>query len=104
MKIDIFVGAVIFSFAGALVGYYLQHLGIGVTGALLGLVLGNFVARLGARCFFISVLVWTILGAVLGWYAGGMAFVPLMAGSGSAIGGFLGVNIEMFLRRRKDEG
>ena len=36
-----------------------------------------------------------MIGALIGWRAGGPAVVPLMAGTGSAVGGFVGITIEM---------
>ena len=66
-RIDLFLGMAIFSVAGALIGYYLDHLVITFAGVVLGGILGVFVATLGARCFFLSVLTGTLLCGVLGW-------------------------------------
>lgn len=99
-RLDLLLGITIFGIAGALIGYYLSHAGIAAAGVVLGGVLGLFVARLGARRFFYSVLVWTLVGGVVGWFAGGEQVVPLMAGSGSAIGGFWGITLEMLMRAR----
>ncbi|MGH7273203.1 MAG: hypothetical protein ACREIQ_01925, partial [Nitrospiria bacterium] len=63
-------------------------------------VLGAFIAKLGARHFFLSVLVGTIVGGLLGWFAGGVEVIRLGAGTGGAIGGFVGINIELFMRPR----
>jgi hypothetical protein len=56
---------------------------------------------MGARRFLLSVLIGSAVGGLLGWYAGGAEVVRLGAGTGSAIGGFIGVNIELFMRQGK---
>jgi len=99
---DILLGMIIFGITGALIGFYLDHRGIILAGVFLGSVLGGFVGRLGARRFFISVLAGTLLGGLLGWLAGGTEVIPVTAGTGSAIGGFIGINIELFMRVRHD--
>jgi hypothetical protein len=90
----------IFGVTGGLIGFYLNHWWVIGMGVILGCILGGFVGRLGARRFFISVLVGTLLGGLLGWLAGGTAVVPVTAGTGSAIGGFVGINVELFMRFR----
>ena len=97
-SMDTFLGVLIFATAGALIGVYLEHRVIGLAGVILGAVLGAFVAKLGARRFFYSVLAGTLIGGLIGWKAGGTLWVPMMAGTGSAIGGFIGINIELFVR------
>ena len=97
---DVLLGIVIFGITGALIGFYLNHWVVILAGMSLGCVLGGFIGRLGARRFFISVLAGTVLGGLLGWFAGGTEVIPLTAGTGSAIGGFVGINIELFRRPR----
>lgn len=99
--IDIVLGSVIFGITGALIGLYLNHWGVVSIGAVLGCVLGGFVGRLGARRFFWSVLAGTLLGGFLGWLAGGTEVIPVTAGTGSAIGGFVGINIELLIRAHR---
>lgn len=100
MSADVLLGIVIFGVTGGLIGFYLNHWLVIWVGVILGCVLGGFVGRLGARLFFISVLVGTLLGGLLGWLAGGIGVIPVTAGTGSAIGGFVGINIELFMRVR----
>ncbi len=88
----------IFAVTGALIGFYLDHAGVLWIGTLLGAALGAFIGRLGARRFFYSVLGGALVGGILGWLAGGVEVIPVTAGSGSAIGGFIGINIELFVR------
>lgn len=89
------VGVAIFTVTGVLVGLYLHHWATAVGGGVFGALIGLGLGKLGAHRFFLSVAVGTLLGAFVGWRAGGAAVVPLMAGTGSAVGGFVGITIEM---------
>lgn len=97
------VGVAIFTVAGVLVGLYLHHWVTAVGGALFGALIGLGLGKLGAHRFFISVAVGTLLGAIVGWKAGGVEVVPLMAGTGSAVGGFVGITIEMLTGHRRND-
>lgn len=97
------VGIAIFTVTGVLVGLYLHHWATAVGGAAFGALIGLGLGKLGAHRFFISVAVGTLLGAVVGWKAGGAAVVPLMAGTGSAVGGFVGITIEMLTGDRRND-
>lgn len=97
------VGIAIFAVTGILIGLYLRHWGVVIGGALLGGVLGAGIGTLGAHRFFYSVAAGTILGAWVGWRAGGVDVVPLMAGTGSAVGGFVGITIEMIWGTHRHE-
>ncbi|MFZ5863631.1 MAG: hypothetical protein ACOYXR_12405 [Nitrospirota bacterium] len=98
------VGVAIFTVTGVLVGLYLDHWGIVIGGAIFGALIGVGVGKLGAHRFFLSVAVGTVIGALVGWRAGGPAVVPMMAGTGSAVGGFVGITIEMLVGARQHQG
>jgi hypothetical protein len=98
------VGVAIFTVTGALVGLYLHHWGTAVGGAVFGALIGVGLGKLGAHRFFISVAAGTVIGALVGWKAGGAAVVPLMAGTGSAVGGFVGITIEMLTGHHRHDG
>ncbi|MBI5197587.1 MAG: hypothetical protein HZA19_03155 [Nitrospirae bacterium] len=98
---DTILGLVIFGITGTLIGIYLDSWAVMIGGGIAGSVLGFFIGKLGARRFFLCVLVGTAAGGFLGWYAGGAEVVRLGAGTGSAIGGFIGINIELFMRPRE---
>src|SRR3972149_11750167 len=87
---DMGLGMVIFGVTGALIGYYLCHWAVVIAGTVAGSVLGGFVGKLGARRFFLSVLVGTVVGGLLGWLAGGGEGVRLGAGRGRANCGVVG--------------
>jgi hypothetical protein len=96
-------GIGVFTVTGILIGLYLGSWEVVVGGAVFGAMLGAGVAKLGAHRFFFSVVAGTVLGGLIGWRAGGMDVVPLMAGTGSAVGGFIGITIEMLTGSHRHE-
>ncbi|MBI3596807.1 MAG: hypothetical protein HY203_06610 [Nitrospirae bacterium] len=95
---DLVMGMIIMGTTGAVIGLNLGGFVFTAAATLLGIMLGGFVSMLGARRFFISVLVGSFIGGALAlWLGGPYAFI-IGAGSGGAIGGFIGVNIELFKR------
>ena len=97
------VGALLFAMTGALIGFYLRSWSVVWGGSLFGVLLGAGVGTLGARRFFVSVAIGTVVGGLVGWRAGGVDVVPLMAGTGSAVGGFVGITIEMLRGSHRHE-
>lgn len=100
---QVLVGVLIFTVTGVLVGLYLDHWGLAIGGAIFGAFIGVGLGKLGAHRFFLSVAAGTVVGALVGWRAGGPAVVPLMAGTGSAVGGFVGITIEMLVGARRHD-
>jgi hypothetical protein len=98
------VGIAIFTVTGVLVGLYLHHWAIAVGGAVFGALIGLGLGKLGAHRFFLSVAAGTVIGALVGWKVGGASVVPLMAGTGSAVGGFVGITIEMLTGTHHHDG
>ena len=98
IKADLLLGAAIMGTTGAIIGYYVGGGPPIVLGTVLGCLLGGLVSMHGARSFFLSVLAGTLLGGIVAREFGGADMVMIGAGSGAAIGGFVGVNIEMFRR------
>lgn len=63
----------------------------------LGLVLGVGIGLIGGRRFFIGILVGAVLGGALAWILAGAHNITIGAGSGAAIGGFLGTWVSMLI-------
>jgi len=98
ITVDLIVGSIIMGTTGAVIGLNLGGPVLTTAGTFLGIMLGGFLSMLGARRFFISVLAGSFIGGALAlWLGGPYAFI-IGAGSGGAIGGFIGVNIELFKR------
>lgn len=96
---DLIVGSIIMGTTGAVIGLNLGGPVFIAAATVMGMILGGFISMLNARRFFISVLVGTVLGGMLALILGGPYAFIMGAGSGGAIGGFIGINIELFMRR-----
>jgi hypothetical protein len=96
---DVGLGMAVMGTVGALIGFItgssLVPVAIGV-----GLVLGGVIGLLGGRRFLVSILVGTLLGGALAWLVAGAERIWVGAGTGAAMGGFLGVQISMLLDLR----
>ncbi len=93
---DIALGLAVMGTVGTLIGFImgsgLMPVAIGV-----GLGLGGVIGFLGGRRFLGSILVGTVLGGVLAWLVAGVERIWVGAGTEAAMGGFLGVQISMWL-------
>ncbi len=98
VTLDMLFGAAVFGVVGAAIGYYLMGTvaGMSVTTAV-GLTFGGLIGLFGGRRFFLSIVCGAIMGGSLAWLVSGPGMVPLGAGSGGAVGGFLGVQVGMLL-------
>ena len=97
-------GSVVFGIVGLAIGYYMDVRGGIAVAGLIGMVLGLFIGILGGRRFFISIVCGAILVATLFGLVSGRDAIPLGAGVGGAMGGFVGVQLGMLLdlwRQRK---
>lgn len=65
----------------------------------LGAIIGGFVGWLGGRLYLIVICFGVLLGAYLGDLSGDRDILIMAAGTGGAIGGFLGNLIEMFVKK-----
>jgi hypothetical protein len=90
-------GAVVFGIVGVAVGYYLNRTGSIWVAGVVGMLLGLFIGILGGRRFFISIVCGALLGAGLFGFVSGGDAVPLGAGVGGAMGGFVGVQLGMLV-------
>lgn len=96
---DIVFGLAVMGTVGTLIGYIMGG-GLMPVAVGLGLALGAVIGFLGGRRFLASILVGTVLGGALAWLVAGPDRIWVGAGSGAAMGGFLGVQISMLLDMR----
>lgn len=94
--IDVVLGLVVMGTVGVLIGMLMGgtffYIAIG-----LGLLLGVGIGLIGGRRFFIGIVVGAVLGGALAWLLAGSHNITIGAGSGAAMGGFLGTWISMLL-------
>jgi len=65
----------------------------------LGTVIGGFVGWLGGRRFMIIICLGVLIGAYLGYRTEDHDILIIAAGTGGAIAGFMGAQIESFFSR-----
>ena len=94
--IDIVFGLAVMGTVGVLIGLIMGG-GLMPVAIVIGLAMGGVIGFLGGRRFLVSILVGSLLGAVLAWAVAGMERIWVGAGAGAAMGGFLGVQISMLL-------
>ncbi len=83
---------------GALIGVLLGGAFLYVATGM-GLLLGLGIGLLGGRRFFAGIVVGTVGGGALAWAVSGAETITVGAGSGAAMGGFLGIWISMLIDR-----
>ena len=94
--IDVLLGLVVMGAVGVLIGLLMGGAFFyAATG--IGLVLGIGIGLIGGRRFFVGILVGAVLGGALAWLLAGSHNITIGAGSGAAMGGFLGTWISMLL-------
>ena len=93
---DIMFGLAVMGTVGALIGTIMGG-GLLPVAIVLGLAMGAVIGFLGGRRFLISILVGALLGGGLAWLVAGTERIWVGAGSGAAMGGFLGVQISMLM-------
>lgn len=97
--VDVLFGLAVMGTVGTLIGFIAGG-GLMPVAVGLGLVLGGVIGFLGGRRFLASILVGTFLGGTLAWLVAGTDRIWVGAGTGAAMGGFLGVQISMLLDMR----
>lgn len=97
--LDIALGMAVMGTVGTLIGFVMGG-GLLPVAITVGLVLGCVIGFLGGRRFLVSIMMGTVLGGALAWLVAGLDRVWVGAGSGAAMGGFLGVQISMLLDAR----
>ncbi len=99
-KKEILWGILLMGSTGVLIGVAVHSpLLMGAAG-FLGCVIGGFVGWLGGHRFMLIVCAGGIVGALLGYSTGDRDFLIISAGSGAAISGFLGAQIDLFFGKR----
>ena len=96
---DIVFGLAVMGTVGLLIGVIMGG-GLMPVAIAVGLAMGGVIGYLGGRRFLVSILIGSFLGGALAWLVAGPERISVGAGSGAAMGGFLGVQISMLLDMR----
>lgn len=97
-KSEIFLGMGLMGMTGLAMGWVVHSPLLMTIAGILGLVVGGFIGWLGGRLFMVIVCLGVLLGAFLGYRTGDRDILIIAAGSGGAIAGFMGAQIQQFFR------
>ena len=101
-KSTIYLGMGLMGTTGLAMGWVVHSPLLMAIAGVLGLVIGGFIGWLGGRRFMViiclGVLIGALLGAFFGYRTGDQDILIIAAGSGGAIAGFMGAQIEQFFR------
>ena len=94
--IDVLLGVVVMGTVGVLIGILMGDAFLYFASGL-GVLLGVGIGLIGGRRFFLGIFIGTFLGGALAWAVSGPENITVGAGSGAAMGGFLGIWISMLI-------
>ena len=97
IKNDIVFGVLLLGGTGVLIGVTVHSELAMVVAGLLGVIMGGFVGWLGGRIYLLIICFGVLIGAFLGYRTGDHDILIMAAGTGGAIAGFLGAQIELFI-------
>ena len=98
-KKEIYLGMALIGTTGVLIGLVMDSPLLMAIAGFLGTVIGGFVGWLGGRRFMIIICLGVLIGAYLGYRTGDHDILIIAAGTGGAIAGFVGAQIESFFSR-----
>ncbi len=95
-KGEIYMGMVLMGTTGLAMGYVVHSPLLMTIAGVLGLVVGGFVGWIGGRRYMLIICLGILIGASFGYRTGDQDILIIAAGSGGAIAGFMGAQIEQF--------
>ena len=98
-KNEIYLGMALIGTTGILIGLVIDSPLLMAIAGFLGMVIGGFVGWLGGRRFMVIICLGVLIGAYLGYRTGDRDILIIAAGTGGAIAGFMGAQIESFFSR-----
>ena len=98
-KKEIYLGMALIGTTGILIGLVIDSPLLMTIAGFLGTVVGGFVGWLGGWRFMVIICLGVLIGAYLGYRTGDLDILIIAAGTGGAIAGFMGAQIESFFSR-----
>lgn len=95
-KNEIYVGMVLMGATGLAMGFVVHSQLLMTIAGILGLIVGGFVGWIGGRRYMIIICLGVLIGAFFGYRTGDQDILIIAAGSGGAIAGFIGAQVEQF--------
>ncbi len=99
-KNDLVFGILLMGVTGLSIGWVVHSPLLMAGAGALGAIIGGFVGWLGGRLYLLVICFGVLTGAYLGSQAGDHDILVMAAGTGGAMGGFIGNVIEMFVRKK----
>ena len=90
------MGMVLMGATGLAMGVVVHSPLLMAIAGILGLVVGGFVGWIGGRRYMFIICLGILIGAFFGYRTGDQDILIIAAGSGGAIAGFIGAQIEQF--------
>ena len=98
-KNEIYIGMALIGTTGLLIGLVMDSPLLMVIASFLGLVVGGFVGWLGGYRYMVIICVGVLVGAYFGYRTGDRDILIISAGTGGAIAGFMGAQLELFFKK-----
>ena len=98
-KNEIYLGMALIGTTGLLIGLVMDSPLLMVIASFLGLVGGGFVGWLGGYRYMVIICVGVLVGAYFGYRTGDRDILIIAAGTGGAIAGFMGAQLELFFKK-----
>ncbi|MBM15192.1 MAG: hypothetical protein CMH75_03755 [Nitrospina sp.] len=99
-KKEIYLGMALIGSTGLLIGLVMASPLLMIIAGFLGIVVGGFVGWLGGRRYMLIICLGVFIGGYLGYRTGDRDILIIASGTGGAIAGFLGAQIELFFNRQ----
>ena len=98
-KKEIYTGMVLIGATGVLIGIVTDSPLLMAIAGLLGMVIGGFVGWIGGRRYMVIICLGVLIGAYFGNRSGDRDILIIAAGTGGAIAGFMGAQLELFFKK-----
>ena len=98
-KKEIYIGMALIGATGLMIGLAVDSLLLMLIAGFLGMVIGGFVGWLGGRRYMVIICLGVLIGAYFGNRTGDRDILIIAAGTGGAIAGFMGAQIELFFKK-----
>ena len=98
-KKEIYIGMTLIGVTGLMIGLAVDSPLLMVIAGFLGIVIGGFVGWLGGRRYMVIICLGVLIGAYFGNRTGDRDILIIAAGTGGAIAGFMGAQLELFFKK-----
>ena len=98
-KKEIYIGMTLIGMTGLMIGLAVDSPLLMAIAGFLGMVIGGFVGWLGGRRYMLIICLGVLIGAYFGSRTGDRDILIIAAGTGGAIAGFMGAQLELFFKK-----